>query len=384
MNMPIRFFKLISVGLGLTLISLPANAEPSGTATVKQAMALAAKHLTAIQESQGRFAYDFDFKSSAQTGKDNIVRQAGTTYGLAEYFREHPSPKIEETLRRAIGRLQNSSIPYGNGDGRLVSLAPSLDKAYSGATALALLAELYYRRTVEDDRFKNLRSQWLNGLLAMRIKGRGFPRTPIGKRESDYFNGESWLALAVHHDMFSDPVAGRALAELDTYFTRKYAANPKIGFFHWGVMAAAMRYQTTKSTRFLDFIYGQTKYFLDTLRPAMHPRANTCYALEGLITASAVLSDRRDATGLRSRLAKRIAAEVKKNLALQVKPGSTVKPRLDQKQTLPIPDAYIGSFLGRSYAEYTRIDYTQHCLSALTKLHVIQRRRETASVRQDG
>lgn len=378
--MTIHFRRLLAIGLGFTLISTPAGTASAKQTDIKRAMELAAQHLSAVQEPQGRFIYDFDLKTSTPTGKDNIVRQAGTAYGLAEYFERFPSPRTKRTLERAIRNLQQSSVGYGTGNGKIVSSTQTLDKAYSGATALALLTELFYHRTTGDDRFATIRAQWLRGLLAMRIKGRGFLRSAAGSRESDYFNGESWLALAVYQDMFSDPVSAQALEQLDRYFMGKYAATPKVGFYHWGIMAAAERYGTTRSGALLGFIQGQTEVFLDTLRPVMHPKANTCYALEGLLTAHMTLGRRKESGELRKRLWARIRAEVEKNMALQIKPGSTVKPRLDQDRTHPVPDAYIGSFLGRSYAEYTRIDYTQHCLSALTKLYRHQNRK-AASLR---
>lgn len=73
--------------------------------------------------------------------------------------------------------------------------------AWAGATALALLAELAYSQASGDDRFADLRSAWLEGLLALRIPGGGFRELPTSIAAADYLNGEAWLALAVYADM---------------------------------------------------------------------------------------------------------------------------------------------------------------------------------------
>lgn len=366
------FTRYLWLGLGLCVAGFcvdSAQAKPAGPVSSTTAMALAARHLMSIQAAHGLFVYDYDLKASEPTGKNNLVRQAGTAYALGEYLLQHPSPELKMSLRRALAGLRDSSIATGEGEGRFVTLEQSLEYAKTGTTALALLAELQYTRATRDDRFKQIRSQWRDALLAMRLDGKGFQRQPGSDEESPYYNGEAWLALAYYQDTFFHQETANALAQLDTYLMEKYTATPDIGFYHWGIMAAAVRHATTRSAKFLAYIESQTIYFLDHLRPVPHPKANTCYALEGLLTAFAVLADHRGGSALLARLEQRIAIEMRKNLTLQIRPGAKVQPRLGQNILVDIPASYIGAFLGRSYIEYTRIDYTQHCLSALVKLN---------------
>ncbi|GBF27734.1 hypothetical protein MnTg02_02793 [bacterium MnTg02] len=362
----------LRIVLGLCLATVCAGlaeANPSDAYSSKKAMQFAVRHLLNIQDKHGLFVYDYDLKGNEPTGKNNVVRQAGTAYGLAEYFVRHPSPEIKIALRRALSALHEISVRYGKSQAHLVTEMRTVEKAKTGATALALLTEVQYYRATKDDRFKEFRSHWLNGLFAMRLDGKAFRKKPRSRKESPYYNGEAWLALAYYQDTFSDRETADALAKLDEYLIKKYTAEPEIGFFHWGVMAAAVRYSTTGSAKHVKFIEAQTKSFLDQLRPIPHPKANTCYALEGLLTAFVVLADRPESSALQARLKPRIALEVKKNLALQIRPGYKIQPRLGHNSLAPIAADYVGAFLGRSYSDYTRIDYTQHCLSALVKLH---------------
>jgi hypothetical protein len=59
----------------------------------------------------------------------------------------------------------------------------------AGTVALALLAELVYANASGDNRFADLRSAWLQGLLSLRIPGGGFRQTPVSIDDADYYNG---------------------------------------------------------------------------------------------------------------------------------------------------------------------------------------------------
>jgi hypothetical protein len=103
-----------------------------------------------------------------------------------------------------------------------------------------------------------LRTAWLNGLLSLHIPGGGFRQNPVAIDDSDYDNGEGWLALAVYCEMHKDDVrTASALSKLDDTLMRRYSENPSINFFGWGAMAAAQRYRTTHDPKFLAYLRWQ-------------------------------------------------------------------------------------------------------------------------------
>lgn len=328
--------------------------------SVKVAQKMAVRHLIASQQETGLFLYDFDLSKGKPSGRNNLVRQAGTLFSIAEYYSVYPTKDVESVLIKGLSTLDAYSTEFDAGQYQLVSGAVPKHKIRTGATALSLLSELLYYRTSGNGQFETARKKWLTGLLTLQINNKGFATTPKKVKESPYFSGEAWLALAHYVDIFEDEKLRLRLEKIDNYMMATYAQIPHIGFYHWGIMAAVQRYETTGQKKFLDFIGQQTKAFLYSLRPKFNKNSNTCYSLEGLIPAYQILKKGqiKDQKFLK-KLKKRIVFEKEKNLRLQIKKTSTAKQE------------YIyGAFLAGNGKQYTRIDYTQHCLSAFLKTYM--------------
>ena len=353
---------VLALALGLCLAAPSARAQAPDTVT-SDALTRAVDALLAAQTEEGLFAYGFDFVRDRASKRDSIVRQAGTVYSLAEYYSYSRDQRLREPLRRALGALGSRSAAYGGG--ALVSKDATLEGVKMGATALALLAELYYFRTSGDGRFERKRRAWLQGLLSLQRPGAGFRRAPGSDLESHYYNGEAWLALAFHALTFENAKVARSLAEVEPYFMTTYGREPHIGFFHWGLMAASMRWQATGKPRYAAFVQDQVRHYLQDLRPKLNPNANTCYALEGLFPALPIVAPDPD---LEAALRDRAEREYEKILGFQIQPGQEridlgdgaylVNPRLAD---------YVGTFLAGRKRPSTRIDFTQHCISAIIK-----------------
>lgn len=354
---------LLAGATGLVL-GLGASARPE----VPEPAAAAARYLAKAQRPDGWFRYEYDLVTGAYRSGNNLVRQAGAAYGLGEYLHLDDDPEIAAVLRRALQALADASVPYR--DGRLVTLNGDLKGAKTGATALALLAEASYQQATGEQRFATVRRDWLRGLLALRHAGGGFAKAPGRPEESAYYNGEAWLALASHEQAFpGEPLLGQVLLELDDYLIERMTRTPDIGFYHWGAMAAQRRYQSTKSARFARFATEQTIALLERLRPQVHPDANSCYAVEGLLATATLLSGQPEGSELRERIEARVRAEMAKNLGLQVQAGQT-ELTLGPGRRLIAPELpqFAGAFLAGRDRPRLRIDFTQHCLSALLKL----------------
>lgn len=336
---------------------------PPDAARLTRAIEGAVAQLRDAQLERGLFAYDFDFLLARPSGKANIVRQAGTAYALGEAYADDRDPALGRALARAVAALASQSIAVEGGE--LVSFNGKRSGIKSGATALALLAELYYFRTSGDGRFTRQRDRWLNALLALHRPGAGFLRGPDSQEESHYYNGEIWLALAFYNATFKVPELAERLEAVDAYMMEAYGRAPHIGFFHWGAMAAERRFADSGDPRFQRFAQSQARNYLEELRPKRSANSNTCYSLEGLIPALELTSSDND---LFPPLKERIAWEMAKNLTLQILPDQSALDlgggtRLES----PHLTRYPGAFLAGRKKPFTRIDYTQHCLSAAVK-----------------
>ncbi len=333
---------------------------------VNHRLQLALKYLIKSQRPDGLFNYQYDFIRGKYLDRDNIVRQAGAGYGLAEYFSKTRDTAAKDAIVRALKAYAARSIEYGQG--LVLSPDQSLSQAKTGATALALLAELFYFEASRDSQFKDVRQGWLRGLHALLRKGGGFVRKPGDLEESPYYNGEGWLAMAHYARLFPDNAEVQQVLEVvDPYLIERYGGESDIGFIHWGLMAAAVRHEVTGAKRFRDFVRDQAEAFLDRLRPALKPHANACYSVEGLIAAANVLGEEQGRNReFGERLRRRIDAEIDKSLTFQMLPGQN---KLDFGHGRYLFSEQLKSFAGAFtdglYRPRARIDYTQHCLSAL-------------------
>lgn len=398
---------ILATGTG----SQPWAADPPAIRDRQTIMRLIAQSWLETQASDGFLPYGFDFLTDRATDDPTsggyIIRQAGAFYAWAEYYRYSRDDRFQEPLRRGIAALAQRSLIVGKsraqewleetrilslpigrwklsaaleklgllyqpaGTGKLVSADGQYSSAWTGATALALLAELAYWRTSGDNRFADLRSSWRDGLLTVRIPGAGFRELPTSIDESDYYDGEAWLALAVYADLHrNDERVRRALAEVDRALMQRYAEHPSNAFYSWGAMTVAQRWRTTGDSRFLSFLKQQAEIFVDRFERQLGKDNNNCAAMEGLAATLGVLAKSGEENSpLTQRIRALLSNEVIKLPRLQIQPGQN-QLALGGQASLSAPRLaqFRGGFLSGLFAPLTRVDAAQHCLSAMTTI----------------
>ena len=151
----------------------------------------------------------------------------------------------------------------------------------------------------------------------------------------------------------------------------KYTNEFDIGFFHWGVMAATERYLDTKQIEFIEFSEMLVSNFLQE-RSQVNPNTNSCYMVEGL-AAFVLAADRYPevyTSDIVDRVTQRVEKEMTKNLRTQIT-GTTIEFSHSRVESDYL-EVFAGGFRNGTYSLRTRIDYSQHCLSALLKLKEVR------------
>jgi len=393
---------VVTIGIALLAVTL---ARASDAADQKQ-IRLAVDYLLHAQRPYGLFAYDFDFLEDKPREPENIVRQAMGAYILAEYYSHARDERVRGAVEAALAALDAQSLPMRkssvrslldrigllrmpagrtklrttlervdlfprpDGDSKVVSADRTYVNAWAGATPISLLAELHYHLASSDGRFAGQRAAWLGGVRALYVPDRGFRAFPYSLEGSPYVDGEAWLAVALYATAFPlDESLAAFLTKLDRTLMTRYRRDYSFEFYHWGTMAAALRWKQTSDETFVRFIREQAQVALDEPEWIRARLENTCAHLEGLATAATVLRGRRDASVLLSRIHERIDAEMSKNRALQIQPEQTRLQRPDGTSlSSPRLRDFAGAFLAGLSEPYTRIDLTSHCLSVMVKL----------------
>jgi hypothetical protein len=382
----------------------PAIPKRSGDPSDRERVVRAATYTLSTQRADGLFLYDFDFLAGAPTGKDNIVRQAGTLFALGEYLLDSGDERVAPAMERGFEALWSRSLPTGKGraqrilerlgvfafpswrlsqwldrwgllhwpqgDGRLIADDGRYETAWSGATALALVAELHYFRATGDDRFSEQREAWLRGLLSLYVPRRGVRSHPTTLDEATYFNGEAWLALGYYTETFPEATEVRSvLSRFEDYLLERYDRDREVFFYHWAGMATAVRYRHSEDPRLADFIAEQSAWFLDE-RPLDEAATDTtCSAVEGLASAAETLKASGGYDAILQQIRRRISVELSRNRTLQIEPGQDrIELPFGGRLTTPTLSEHAGAFRSGLYRAYTRTDLTQHCISAFSKV----------------
>lgn len=377
--MPLHQLRLCLAAIMFAASSLTATAAVAADALTLELLAerarLAISYIRSIQQADGFFLYEYDFVTGRGEYGGSEVRQAAAAFVLAEYagfFLDQPAAESVELSLAGLGAV---SVEFE--DGMVVSKSGVAADADTGATAFALLAELTYFNATGRTGFAEHRSGWLRALLQLQKPGGGFRRRPGTEKEADYYNGETWLALAHYHRLFPDDArVTAALARADAYLIDRYGPDPGRQFGHWGLMAGAYRYLTDGDARMLDFLTALSEKYLAELRPKLHREVNACSMVEGFAAAAAAFSAAGVNEGLIERMATRSEQELANAFEMQLLPGQTrIDLGPDRYLAAPDIDDYAGAFLNGRSRPLTRIDVTQHCVSAMMKYIAFMRSR---------
>jgi len=399
------------LGLAAAICAMAAVGQPPAAtaADIPAIMRLTVDGWVASSQAADFIPYGFSFLADKALEPDlvspsNLIRQASSSAALANYFAYTGDAKVVDRLRRTLSAFGRLSLPIGKrklqqfveathvlsvpagrwrlksalgrfgllyqpaGNGKVVSPDGSYDKALAGTVALALLTEVVYSHASGDQSFAELRAAWREGLLGLRIPGGGFRQDPTSIDDSDYYNGEAWLALAVYADVNQDDLRStEALADLDDSLLRRYSEKPSVNFLGWGAMAAAQRYKTTKDAKFLAYLRQLADSFVARYQRGFAADANNCAAMEGIGAIAATLQQAGEINTDRARALRAwLSNEVNKLDKLQIQPGQQgLALGGDAYLRAPRMAGYSGAFLAGIYDPLTRVDASGHCLSAM-------------------
>ena len=404
-----RWLRAIACSVTALMLAAPAHAAEPAVDDQGAMMRAVAEYWLASQQADGLLPYGFDFLTGKADGDTKstgfIAREAGAIWVWARYYDAVRDARYVAALRRGLQALATRSIPFGKpraqraldllrvyqapfgrmtlaralrsagllytreGSASAVT-ASGIDGAWTGSTALALLAELEYARATGDQRFVASRHAWRDALLALYVPGHGFRDGPSSIDDDDDFAaGEAWLALGAYtafdpHDLRVRDV----LADVDGALIARLTRRPNTPAFQWSSMAALQRWRTTRDPRFVEFARDQSRVFLTRLARRVNddPYGNRCGWLEGFAAMRRLLAEAGDdVTGLDTA----IAREAPRLSRLQI--AGTPRMPLGGGGYLDSPalPRFAGAFLWREYGGDTRIDAEAHCLSAMLLLN---------------
>ena len=238
------------------------------------------KALTAYKKlfkQDGRITYQIDFENRKIDDKNNLVREMGAGYGLAYAYYITHDETLKPLLKRFLTYAETVALPDADSE---VVLKDAYDIP-AGASALALLAVLYYEQEAKDTSFEQFRIALKNRLLSLFEVGVGVYSNELSFKTSPYYDGETWLAFSVYNIFYpEDAEVSSLMPILNKTMYHKYSNEYLYNFFHWGSQAAAHQFAENQDELMYDYLKKQMNIYVDNI--GFGVGSGSCAYAEGL------------------------------------------------------------------------------------------------------
>lgn len=320
------------------------------------------------QKPEGDFVYERYVRTGEPTDStNNIVRQAGVTYGLAQIYSLNHNPEILKTLEKAFEYFKTITFKVSPTE----SAIKYNDKIASNATALLILGLSEYIEA--DEKFRTQENLEYLTSLSNYLVSTQLPTgeyinetTAKGPVVSDYNNGETMYALARSYKITKNPAYLASIKKFADFSVQSYGSqNFNNAYFSWGMAGFAHLYQITKDDSYWEFLKSYSdKYFesagddydwylLHKEGDPMPPGA--AVFLEG-VDHLAWIAKEKD-----NDLYQKLKTHIEKNLNFLL--GYEIKGPFSRHKVAS--DKVAGAICANYSCDTTRIDFLQHFSSAV-------------------
>jgi UDP-N-acetylmuramoyl-tripeptide--D-alanyl-D-alanine ligase len=288
---------------------------------LSEAIEKARIYYLAQQLPAGNFVYGRDVTTNETVEDDSQVRQAGALWGLASLNRDRPTLATARAVIRGLHFFLSSSRPMHMGP--MAPIYPGSGEIKTGTVALVTLAlvelwrgEEQYLTRMGRGLCSNWATQYLAYLGAMEMDNGSWGRcyyVESGQREaisSPYFDGESLLAYCraaryMDHKELIPKIEKIAPLLVKKYTIDAWRADPDSdltkGFFQWGCMSFAEYVEAGwKDADLIADACLALAWWEIHVHKVEEMRANTGYAVEGLLAAYKVAKLRGNQEAMQS------------------------------------------------------------------------------------
>lgn len=358
---------------------------------------LAGDYISKHQEKDGRFDYQyFPFKGerAENKGSYSLARHAGAILGLSQLFEHQPNLTWKNTADLAIAWLHRQT--RAECEDRLADAIciPAFHEASLGEQALPAIAILKYSQTTKDLKWLNFAKALLNFILKMQRGDGEFFHTfrtdtnAIELEDRNMFASEqAAFALVLGAKLFreSDPkqadlylkAAEKAMDYLTTQKYQDFLSSFFYGADHWTCLASLEAFDLLPKKTYLDFSLGYVRFLkrlqftLDEIGDAQGdfighygfgflspPQAPATGGFGEAVMSTLILAQKH-----------RIADSDIEDLYEQAFMGSEalVHDQIKSHNSWRMPNFELaeGAFRRSTAESEVRIDFVQHCASAL-------------------
>jgi hypothetical protein len=332
-----------------------------------------ADFLVRMQNLDGSYKYMYYPESNTYSTENNILRHTGVVYSLLLVYEYTEDTKYLECAERGIDFLMNY-IEYKDSETAYILFN---DKAKLGGAALAAIALSKHEELRKTGQYYEPIEHLINFLLHMQ-EGSGkftsfyiYNGEYVSPSDSQIYPGEAVLALIRAYRLLKNEDYLSAMDRAYSYYSVEFAADPSTAFTSWTTTAYVELYNVIPERKYAEFVFLMQDWL--TSEQYTENMSDIRY-LGGYGPGTPTVSAGSKTEGVADAylLAKKLndeerAAQYKRSMMLAAE--FLVRLQFTEEITSihPDPDVAIGAFF-HHFGEYTaRVDYTQHCISAIVK-----------------
>jgi prenyltransferase beta subunit len=341
---------------------------------LKDSIISGADFLVRMQNPNGSYKYKYYPESDSYSTANNILRHTGVVYSLLLVYEFTQDTKYLQSAESGIEFLMNY-IEYIDDDTAYVFFN---NKAKLGGAALAVIALAKLESLEQTTKYIDTIKDLTNFLLYMQGDSGKFTSFYIYKGEytspsdSNIYPGEAALALIRAYGLFNDQEYLNAMDKFYNHYVNYFTENPRTEFTTWTSTAFVELYNVVPEKKYADFVFQMedwlvAKQYLDEVGD---PRYLGGYGPdEPTVSAGSRTEGVADAYLLAKKLNDEERTEqYKKSMILAVNFLTQLQFTEELASIHPDPDEAVGAFIHHFGSDTARVDYTQHCISAMVKV----------------
>ncbi len=347
---------------------------PLSVGALRRGIDQGTKWLIKAQEPTGHFRYEYLPYENMYRDDDNIVRQTGSLYALGEVLRKKSSDtdNVESATLRSLEYF--NSLTKSTASGARCILNTSISTTCQlGATSLALIGLLDYLEHAPEKKsqYQKVVEGYATFIIEQQKENGGFRNKYIlgksnqSEAESPFSNGEALLALVRFLEYEN---RNEVKTAIDTAFTYLKNEPYDTALYLWIMAALKDLNRIAPQDKYVTYAHDFTKWRIEGGARYVTGERNTCAYGEGVASALTILEEKiapaeyatyRNVLDRLNRL----------NQQFQITEADTVRVFFTSEthsfKELKNKERAIGGFLTSESEPTERIDFTQHCVSAL-------------------
>ncbi|MBD3207814.1 hypothetical protein GF319_15900 [Candidatus Bathyarchaeota archaeon] len=332
-----------------------------------------ADFLVRMQNTDGSFKYIYYPESNEYSTANNILRHTGVVYSLLMVYEYSGEEKYLWAAEHGIDFLMRH-VEYMDEEKAYVFFN---DKAKLGGAALAAIALAKHEELEATGEYRDTVRHLVDFILYMQQDSGKFTSFYIYNGEykspsdSQIYPGEALLALIRAYGLLEEEEYLTSMEKAFEHYSQAFKDDPSTAFTSWTTTALAELHLIRPERKYVDFVFLMQDWLTSGqyTHGADDPRYLGGYG-PGVPTVSAGSKTEgvADAYLLAERVNDRERAErYKESMMMAVNFLTQLQYTEELASIHPDPEVAVGAFF-HHFGEYSaRVDYTQHCISAMIK-----------------